>query len=421
MKRSFFWLWGSQTLSNMADVLYIVAFITLVLDQTGSIIFATLVPLIRVSSQLISSLLAPLVIARFRLTPILSISQGGQFLLFSLLALYVSPWVGGTAPGILYGVILVISFLDGWTTPARNALIPRLVRDDTLLKANSMIAVTDQIIQFAGWALSGVVVAKFGSFPVLVAVAGAYGIAMLATTRIVDPIGGQLRNTTSMAANGDRGSRRAISHWETLKEGWITLWRLPRLRALTWMEMMELLGGSIWSGAFLLVFVRDILHRDESWWGYINAGYFAGAVLGGLWIVALVNKLENRLYPALLIGMLGYAVLTFAFALNTSAVLTLGIVLLTGPFSELVGVARQTFTQRSAGPDQLPKVLSAQSALQNFLFGISLLLMSFIAEGFGIIYVYLLAGGWSVLSVFIGVRYRQVFHPPAQNESGWYN
>lgn len=174
MKRSFFWLWGSQTLSNMADVLYIVAFITLVLDQTGSIIFATLVPLIRVSSQLISSLLAPLVIARFRLTPILSISQGGQFLLFSLLALYVSPWVGGTAPGILYGVILVISFLDGWTTPARNALIPRLVRDDTLLKANSMIAVTDQIIQFAGWALSGVVVAKFGSFPVLANISAAH-------------------------------------------------------------------------------------------------------------------------------------------------------------------------------------------------------------------------------------------------------
>lgn len=421
MKRSFFWLWSSQTLSNMADVLYIVAFITLVLDQTGSIIFATLVPFIRVSSQLISSLLAPLVIARFRLTTILSISQGGQFLLFSLLALYVSPWVGGTAPGILYGIILVISFLDGWTTPARNALIPRLVQDDTLLKANSMIAATDQIIQFAGWALSGVVVAKFGSFPVLVAVAGAYGIAMLATTRIVDPIGGEPRNATSMAADGDRGSKRVISHWETLKEGWITLLRLPRLRALTCMEMTELLGSSVWSGAFLLVFVRDILHRDESWWGYINAGYFAGAVLGGILIVALVNKLEYRLYPALWIGMLGYAVLTFAFALNTSAVLTLGIVLLIGPFAELVGVARQTYTQRSADPDQLPKVLSAQAALQNFLFGISLLLMSFVAEGVGIVYVYLLAGGWSLLSVFIGVRHRQLFHQPAQNESGWYN
>ncbi|WP_339821888.1 hypothetical protein MKZ15_10765 [Paenibacillus sp. FSL R7-0216] len=34
MKRSFFGLWSSQTLSNVADVLYIVAFITLVLDQT---------------------------------------------------------------------------------------------------------------------------------------------------------------------------------------------------------------------------------------------------------------------------------------------------------------------------------------------------------------------------------------------------
>ncbi|MBW4838131.1 MAG: MFS transporter [Paenibacillaceae bacterium] len=421
MKRSFFWLWSSQTLSNMADVLYIVAFITLVLDQTGSIVFATLVPFIRVSSQLISSLLAPLVLAKFPLTTVLSLSQGGQFLLFALLASYVSPWVGGTMPSILYGMILILSFLDGWTTPARNALVPRLVHDQVLLKANGMMATTDQIVQFAGWALSGVVVAKFGSFPVLAAVAGAYGFAMLATTRIMDPTEQVTRSAEAGNGSGELMSTQTTSRWETLKEGWITLWRLPRLQALTWMELTDLLGGAVWSGAFLLVFVRDILHRDESWWGYINAGYFAGAVLGGLLIVVLVNKLERRLFHALWIGTLGYAALTIAFALNTAAILTLVLVLLTGPFAELAGVARQTFTQRGTDPQMLPKVLSARAALQNFLFGISLLLMSFVAEGLGIVYVYLLAGGFSVLSAMIGVRYRRVLNRTTQNGSRWYN
>lgn len=420
-KKSFYYLWGSQSLSNAADVLYLVALTTFVLDQTGSVVFATLVPFIRVTSQLISGLLAPLMIAQYRLPFLLTLSQCGQFLLFGFMAGYVSPWFGGASLWVLYVFIFGISFLDGWTTPARNALVPRLVADEALLKANGIMAATDQIVQFAGWAVSGLAVAVFGSFPILLLVAAGYGVAMLATTVIVDPTEPPRRHlmdvrTAAVAETIEcqgmeaaAGNMRKPSRRETLKQGWVALWRSPRLRSLTLMEITDMIGGSVWAGAFLLVFVREVLLKGDEWWGYINASYFAGAVLGGLLIVALVARMEKRMFAAMLVGLLGYAVLTFWFALNRSGFLTLLIVLLTGPFTELNGVIRQTFTQRSVDKELLPKVLSAKSALQSFTFGFSVLFMSGVAEIFGIVWVYLLAALLSAISVWVGIASRRAY------------
>ncbi|WP_120461587.1 MFS transporter [Paenibacillus aceti] len=414
---SFYYLWSSQTLSNTVDVLYLVALTTYVLNQTGSIIFATLVPFFRVVAQMLSGLIAPLLIDRYRLTFLLTLAQGGQFLVFIALGLYLSPWISGADTMFIYVFIAGLSFLDGWTSPARNALIPRLVDDSGLMKANGLIGATDQIVQFAGWAISGVLVAAMGSFPVLVVVAVCYGIAAAITVLIEDPTEAKQRNLfdvrTSVTkvrelvgdkdgASSEASEEKELSRWEILKEGWVALWRVPRLRALTMMDICDALGGMVWVGAFILVFVQDVLHQDEKWWGYINASYFAGAVLGGFIVVALVKKFEKKVFLSMIVGMLGYGLLTAWFGLNQSTWLALVIVFLTGPFSELAAVTRRTLIQRSVNKDMLPKVFSAQSTLLSTLYGLSLLLMSGIAEWFGIVNMYLLAALISLITVVIG-------------------
>ncbi|REK76824.1 MFS transporter [Paenibacillus paeoniae] len=414
-KRSFYYLWGSQSLSNTVDVLYLVALTTLVLDKTGSIIFATLVPFFRVIAQFLSGLAAPLMLVRYRLPFLLTIAQSGQFLLFGVMALYLSPLMNGQSLLPIYMLILLISFLDGWTSPARNALIPRLVHDDVLLKANAMVATTDQIIQFAGWAVSGILVAAFGSYPVLMVVAAGYGVAMAVTLFIEDPTESKRRSiwdvrTGRASASSEHSDQvSAPSRWDTLKEGWIVLWQSRRLRSMTFMDMTDALGSTVWVGAFMLVFVKEVLLKNEDWWGYINASYFAGTVIGGFLVIALVNRLEKRLFMFMLLGLLGYALCTAVFALNTFAPLTLLIVLVTGPFTELSAVTRRTLIQRSCTKDQLPKVFSAQGTLLNLLFGISLFAMSFIAELLGIVNLYLIAAAISVLAAGVGWWNRKVF------------
>ena len=45
------------------------------------------------------------------------------------------------------------SLLDGWAAPASHAMLPRLVDAAELTKANSFVAIVDQLIQLGGWAV----------------------------------------------------------------------------------------------------------------------------------------------------------------------------------------------------------------------------------------------------------------------------
>lgn len=109
---------------------------------------------------------------------IIAFSQTGQFLLFVGLAVYLRLSGNDALFALVFALVFAMSFLDGWTVPARNALVPRLVaQEQGLLKANSLISVSDQVVQFAGWGLSGVIVALLGPGPTLLLTAVIYGLA----------------------------------------------------------------------------------------------------------------------------------------------------------------------------------------------------------------------------------------------------
>ncbi|GBG11450.1 putative MFS transporter [Paenibacillus agaridevorans] len=84
----------------MADILYTMALTVMVLNQTDSLISATLVPLIRGAMGMISGSVASLLMARIKLTRLLFVSQLGQFVVFSLLVLYL--WNRGDSSYCLF-------------------------------------------------------------------------------------------------------------------------------------------------------------------------------------------------------------------------------------------------------------------------------------------------------------------------------
>lgn len=118
------------------------------------------------------------------------------------------------------------------------------------------------------------------------------------------------------------------------------IWRMPNLRLLTFMDMIDMLGGSVWVGAFTLAFVQTALGQGEEWWGFINAAYFAGSVGGGLVVLALARAIGSRFLAAMLVGMAGYGILAAVYAINTHPFLALILVLLMGPFAELSVINR---------------------------------------------------------------------------------
>ncbi|WP_151735044.1 MFS transporter ['Paenibacillus yunnanensis' Narsing Rao et al. 2020] len=404
--KAFYYLWGTQTAANAADVLYIMALTVLVLDHTGSLISATLVPLFRSLSQMLSGLLAPLLIYRYRLPRLLLLSQAGQFLFFTVMSVYLGIQGTGASLLVVFPLIFAMSFLDGWTVPARNALVPRLSGTrEGLLKANGLLSVSDQVVQFAGWGLSGLVIAWIGTGPTLLVTAVIYGLAALLTLQVREPADGRDGTRVAARENAAEPGEAAAPRLALLTEGWRIIWHTGSLRALTAIDAIDMLGGSVWVGAFMLAFVQQALGQGEEWWGFINAVYFAGTVGGGLLVIAMVRRIGNRLLPFMLAGMAGYGILTFLYAVNTVPYTALVLVLIMGPFAELSAVTRRTLVQRSVSSGQLPKVLSAQAALMHLFFCISLLGMAWVAETFGIVKLYLFAAVLTCSAVLIGMLY----------------
>ncbi|MFS0872966.1 MFS transporter [Paenibacillus xylanilyticus] len=416
LTRPFYFLWTTQTAANAADVLYIMALTVLVLDRTNSLVSAALLPLMRSGAQMLSSLIAPLLIQRFKLSNLLLLSQAGQFLLFICLAVYMQ--LNGEAASLVlvFSLVFVMSFLDGWTTPARNALIPRLVtHEQGLLKANGLMSVSDQIVQFAGWGLSGVVVAFLGASPTLLLTAMIYGLAAVFTLGIREPMNPELEGSR-LDTSSEKITAAGTSKWHTLTEGWKMIWKTPRLRVLTVMDMIDMLGGSIWVGAFTLAFVQVALGQGEEWWGFINAAYFAGTIGGGLLVLALARIIGNRYFVVMMIGMAGYGILTAFYAINTQPFIALIFVMVMGPFAELSMINRRTLIQSSVINRLLPKVLSAQASLMHLVFCISLLGMAWLAEYIGIVNLYLFAAGLTILAIFVGLLNYRAFRDKAAQD-----
>ncbi|AUO06312.1 MFS transporter [Paenibacillus jamilae] len=411
IRRSFYYLWGSQTISNAADIIYMLSVVVLVFSSSNSLMTTILIPLFRLSAQVISGLVAPIVLGRFRLTQVLLFSQFGQFIIFTLLLLYL--WIVPEQRSFLFIFVMVfgMSFLDGWTNPARNALVPRLATGEGLMRANGMVAVSDQVVKCAGWALSGMIVAWLGSLNTLAIASCCYLVAVTVTSFIRDPLDQKESNPESPESLTDavEPAKEKGSHWKELGEGWKIIWHNRRIRSLMIVDSVDSIGGVSWLGVFILAYVSQVLHRDASWWGFMNASFFSGTILGGLIVVGLVKRLQKNSFLYMLGALLVYVLITIVFALNTIPVAALVLFAVSGLPVQMAGIIRRTLLQTSAPPAQLPKVMAGIDVLTNLAFGLALLFMGWYADRFGMVQVYLLAAAMTTIAVLIGWWYRRDF------------
>lgn len=78
-------------------------------------------------------------------------------------------------------------FFDGWTNPARNSLVPRLVTKEQLVKANGLLSTSDQTVLLVGWGAGGLLVELLGAHQVLWLTAVCFLISTLSLFFIHDP------------------------------------------------------------------------------------------------------------------------------------------------------------------------------------------------------------------------------------------
>lgn len=374
----FYSFWFAKTSIALADVIYIMVITTYIYQKTESALMSSLFPLFKALANLTAGLTSPLIYRKFAFAKLMLKLQGLKALLLSFLLLGFMPITNHIYVLLLF--ILVISFMEGWGNPLLNSVTPKIVPKENLVRANSSLSITTQSVQIAGYSFTGFAVINWGHNSTL-----AFNVVLLWLSVLA------LYITSKHFVSNMEVPVENKSKWALMNEGWKILWHNQTLRMVTLMDVIEGMAGSIWVGAITLVYVKEALNQGEQWWGFINASYYVGAILGGIITIFIAKIIQKHLILSMAVGSLVFSIFTLIYGLTSSPILALLLCIAMGPAYQIRDVAQQTAFQINIQTIDLPKVFASQSILLSTVTGLSIFLIGFIADFVGIRAVYIFA------------------------------
>lgn len=372
MFRSFYLLVTSQSLANLADVFLRLSLIADIYLVTHSVMATTVIPVLIGLSAFIASFLVPLVTKKFPMNQVLSFTQLAKTLL--LLLLVVSLNICAYPIAIVYLCIVGISIFDGFAQPVSSALIPTYLTD--LDRGNALFATISEIISVVGWSLGGILYGYLHLIGSLWVIFALYLLASILS--FVLPIAQceVIENETS---------------WQSVTKGWRFIFTNKTLSVVVGCNLFEILANSIWVSSIILVFVTQILHQDEHYWGYINTTYSLGIILGGALIYRYAEKVSNKKCKSIIFALLFAASMTLIGLVSANAWIFLICSVGIGFFSQLKEIPETVLLQSAVAENQLVHLYAALEVISTLSFSLFTLAMSSLAQYFGVRVVFMIA------------------------------
>lgn len=264
---------------------------------------------------------------------ILYITQVMQAILaFSLAFL---TWKGLDHPLALIAINILLVSLYTIDSPARQAMMPSLVKREHFGNAVSLGVIGYNISTVAGPAIGGFLIASIGVGSLYAIDAATFIILLVMLTRMKasGAIESTLRQPVSAAA---------------IMEGL----RFVKSKTLIWSTMILDFFATFFGEASVLlpVFAKDILHGGPQLLGILYAAPFVGATIMGV-IASHVGKALHT-GKALFVGIIFYAVGTIIFGLSTNAILSLIALGVIGAGDGLSAIIRNIIRQMNT-PDHI--------------------------------------------------------------------
>lgn len=406
---SFSALWVGHLISMFGDRIHQIALAYLVLGLTNN---AVAVAFVFVAATIPNLLLAPLAgayVDRWNQRDVMIVSD-----LLRAAAVLVIPMVAVTNIYLVYPLIFVITSISIFFRPARVAILPRLVRDDELLTANSALWAGETAADVIGYPLAGIFVAFLGPAIALAfwIDAATYAASAILIASIAVPAvqrarrpatasagGGTADATTEADAEEPRSSVRA-----EMLEGYRFLRREPVLFANTIQAAFAqfAIGSLI---ALTPVFVQDVLRPPgidpKAAYAFLETAIGVGNLLGGF-VIGLVGMrlAKGRMVIA---GYVLWGLFLIAFALSGSFPLSLGILFGAGIANMVFVIPSQTLFQQRTPQELIGRVVGFRFAL---VFGSMTLAMAvggILGQVVGIVPVLVVSGIVTILAGLSGL------------------
>lgn len=268
-QRDFRSLWLAGLISDAGDWMLLVALPIVVYGLTGSALGTSIAFLAELAPGIILAPVAGRLADRADRRRLMLAVTTLQAL--SLLPLLLVSGRSGLA--IVYAVIVVQAALAALFDPAKNALLPTLVSDDTLISSNSLIALNTGVGRLAGGPLGGLLLAAGALRGIVVADAVSFLAAGLLIARLPAASGARAQSAEHSASARPKDVRRSA--------GFAAALRSRAVRS----GLLVTFAGQVAQGIFVvlfIVFVAQRLHGGPGEIGLLRGIQAIGAIGAGL-------------------------------------------------------------------------------------------------------------------------------------------
>ena len=288
--RNFTLLFGGQTISILGDVLYAVALPWLILttggnaQELGIVLSAYGIP------RAVCTLAGGWLSDRLRPRRVMLIADTVRLLLMALLAALAL----GEHPTLwqFCAIAVPLGAFGGAFIPASIAMTPDILSNDDLQAGNGLMMASMQGANLVGSSVAGVVVATFTSATALAIDAATFlvsagSLALMRGTKKRATLGtskkevGLEKPATSTQEQGEQ-----VSFWRFLGTS-----RLIQITLLLFIVISLVSGGLI--EVALPTLVHGPMHGTASGYGFILAGWGAGALIGSIF-AGMLGKRQHK-------------------------------------------------------------------------------------------------------------------------------
>ena len=252
----------------------------------------------------------------------------------ALLTVTIPFWALNWLPGVFIAVFL-IAIASTFFNPAKQAIIPNLVPERLLVRANSLVQSSERTMELVGYALAGVLAATISWVPLFLIDAATYLFSAATLLGVPDSIRSARQKQVTLSRDIADGMRFIV--------------RSPVLRSIMALTAMTGLFAGM-TFPTLVVLAYGALHAGASGYGVLEAVIGGGAILGAMASPQLMAR--YRAGVLILVGVAGFGLCYALTGLVQSFLFAFVFLFACGVASTIYYVPLISITQREA-PDYI--------------------------------------------------------------------
>lgn len=386
--KDYFHLFYSQLFANTGDVLTVVGLISVVYSMTSKTSAASMIPIIFTSGLFVSSFISNYIYQYFTQKQVLWIFQGLKLVSLSIIA---SLLMFERSPIFIFILLFINALFDGFTNPIKNAMIPFIEKKEYITSANALMNMMSSMVQLSTWALGGFLMSLIGAkylflFALVLEILSYFFIIQLSERHIYNNEKENILNSFKTVLRHNYSNKLSLY--------------------LNLSIIFESVATSIWVAAIILTYTRTFLHVDDFWFGLINAAFFSGTIIAGLWMNDKDQFFTKISYPIIIYIPLILALINASFILHKSVLLALLMSLLMGIFEDSRYISLNSVVQREVPKEALTSTYILNNLLSSIFFSLGTLGISLVVDNQGVMWAYVISSVAYVLTFVLGLYFK---------------